>query len=324
MNVKDIKLETSIKLKGFAILSVFLAHLHGPIGMADKGFLVTWIIDPSCAIGMFLFLFLSGYGIYKSYLKNGLNKYWEKKIEKVFLPAIFCEIILSIFYILILKNDFSGNYIFETWTLKDIRYNGPLWYIQYIFIWYFIFYVMYKYVKNNVNNNIFILIWILISLGFYYIGLGTFIFATSYRLAFPLGVFYASLKSKEIKKSLKYTILSFISLILSISLLVYLKKNVDSITYGGHMYIIYTLFENIVDFLGAISLIYLFSIFKLNVFQKLGVVSFDIFLLHVPLIIEPLKMFTNYNKFLILITGLAITFISVIIIQKVKPKIIKR
>lgn len=67
------KNETNI-LKGFAILFVIITHCNSEAGafhnvpILYNGILTT-ILSNICVD---IFLFLSGYGIYKSYVKNGL------------------------------------------------------------------------------------------------------------------------------------------------------------------------------------------------------------------------------------------------------------
>ena len=76
MNFEITKKQTNV-LKGFAIITVMLSHC------ADMNLLlfdrVYWSI--MCQIGMALFLFLSGYGCWKSYCKNGFENYFERKID---------------------------------------------------------------------------------------------------------------------------------------------------------------------------------------------------------------------------------------------------
>ena len=69
----------SLFLKGIAILLVLIGHTFGS----------------NYKLGVFgvnLFLILSGYGIYKSFNKNGLKDYFKKKIEKVYIPYLLVTI----------------------------------------------------------------------------------------------------------------------------------------------------------------------------------------------------------------------------------------
>jgi peptidoglycan/LPS O-acetylase OafA/YrhL len=58
-------------IKGLAILAVIIGHIGNFSGKAR--------FTPLGGIGVALFLFCSGYGLTKSYEKNGLENYWMKK-----------------------------------------------------------------------------------------------------------------------------------------------------------------------------------------------------------------------------------------------------
>lgn len=78
---------SSIIIKGVAIILVILCHLGGKTGSV--------VFTPLGGIGVAIFLFLSGYGLEKSYEKKGLNNYWKKKISYVFLPYLAIELVAS-------------------------------------------------------------------------------------------------------------------------------------------------------------------------------------------------------------------------------------
>lgn len=69
-------------LKGFAAIAIFIFHI-----------LLAYNISPIFNMwgGLFVavFLILSGYGLEESYRQNGLDRYWEKRMDKVILPTAF-------------------------------------------------------------------------------------------------------------------------------------------------------------------------------------------------------------------------------------------
>lgn len=115
-------------MKGIAILMVVIGH----IGQAIPGLRV---FTPLGAIGVGIFLICSGYGIEKSYTKNGRDKYWYKRIVNVWLPYAIVEILA-----LPLHWGMGWQAI-----LKDFTFVQPLnpfgWYMQFLFIWYILYYV---------------------------------------------------------------------------------------------------------------------------------------------------------------------------------------
>ena len=113
-------------LKGISILMVVLGH----IGQAIPGMR---LFTPLGAMGVGVFLICSGYGIERSYEKNGRVNYWYKRIINVLVPYVFIELIaLPLHYHLGL-----------TALLKDLFLIQPLhpfgWYMRFLFIWYIIY-----------------------------------------------------------------------------------------------------------------------------------------------------------------------------------------
>ena len=62
---------------GIVVFHVLLGYNISPLFNMWGGFFVT------------MFLVLSGYGIEESFRKNGLDVYWQKRLEKVVLPFVF-------------------------------------------------------------------------------------------------------------------------------------------------------------------------------------------------------------------------------------------
>lgn len=75
-----------------------------------------------------MFLFLSGYGLDKSYKQSGLRSYWWKKLTRIGVPwLIWCCIFFALSKAV---NVLQDNYFF-------LRY----WYLEYLFVWYVLFWV---------------------------------------------------------------------------------------------------------------------------------------------------------------------------------------
>lgn len=71
--------DTTTIFKGVAILMIVMGHV-GQLVPFSRPF------TPLGAIGVALFLLCSGYGIEKSFLKNGRKDSWKKRIINVWLP----------------------------------------------------------------------------------------------------------------------------------------------------------------------------------------------------------------------------------------------
>lgn len=119
-------------LRGVAILLVMLSHIAGSYG--------TNIFTPLGGTGVAIFLCLSGYGLNESYKKNGLKKYWIKKIERVFIPYFILQTV-SLFFV---ENIDIRLYLFDILGIKT-----QYWYIGFLLKQYIVFYIFtrfcYKY-----------------------------------------------------------------------------------------------------------------------------------------------------------------------------------
>ena len=125
----DMNKQQSLIIKAFAIIFVIMFH--------------TKVFPCGGAIGVHLFLIVSGYGIYCS-LEKGTDNYWGKRISSVYFPYLF----------LILRAILYGNISFVTVIIsvlgQDFGLNADptMWYIAYIFACYLIAWIVFK-LKNR-------------------------------------------------------------------------------------------------------------------------------------------------------------------------------
>lgn len=86
--------------------------------------------------GVALFLLLSGFGLTKSCEKNGLAKYWWKKVNRILLP--YAIIITAL---ILYRDKFNTvDYILNILGIKT-----SYWYIAYAIKWYLIFWITTKF-----------------------------------------------------------------------------------------------------------------------------------------------------------------------------------
>ena len=119
-------------LKGIAISAVVVQH----IGQAFH----IGIVNPLGPLGVFLFLFLSGYGMSCSYEANGRKKYFQKKLIKVYLPYCFTVMLFLIWMLsrnIEIEPSLIGRYLI-LWSLPQ----GSYWYLVLMFYWYVVFYLL--------------------------------------------------------------------------------------------------------------------------------------------------------------------------------------
>ncbi len=120
--------------KGVAILIILIGHLGNYSG-------VTWF-TPLGGIGVAIFLFCSGYGLTLSYKKNGLSRYWWKKLVGVYLPFFMVEALAS----LILQRPFLDTLLSFIFIKRLSPYG---WYMQYLFACYLLFWLGTKFIKHQ-------------------------------------------------------------------------------------------------------------------------------------------------------------------------------
>jgi len=121
-------------LKGIAILIIIIQHTGGALEVR--------YFTPFGGIGVALFLILSGYGLSESYKKIGLDKFWSRKIIKLWLPY---SIVLILIYLLTNKKIVSFEF------LLDITFiNSSFWYMSFLIYNYAIFYFTHscKFIKK--------------------------------------------------------------------------------------------------------------------------------------------------------------------------------
>lgn len=119
-------------LKGIAILMVIVEHIGQAFNIG--------VVNPLGPIGVFLFLFLSGYGLTCSYQSNGRKGYFKRKILKVYLPYVMAVILFLVWSAIIgTQNDLST--VLQYFVLLKLP-QGSYWYLILLFYWYVVFYIL--------------------------------------------------------------------------------------------------------------------------------------------------------------------------------------
>lgn len=150
-------------------------------------------------IGMNLFLFLSGYGLFKSYMKNGFQGYWGKKVSKILVPYWSFQIFWFLYYICARGKTFNVISTFSSIIGLNPNniFDGSMWYISNLFFWYTIFYISLKFINND---KMAILCQLFVACIVILCGKDIWKYGYQYQLAFPCGVLFAS---KYIRPRLK-------------------------------------------------------------------------------------------------------------------------
>lgn len=175
-------------LKGVGILTVLWAHSGMNYGIGG----IQWI----AGIGVALFLIFSGYGLTESYKKNGLNKFWTKRIIGVLIPFYFVYIVATF-----IMGNLSLKRLINIVLMQNVN-----WYIQYIVISYIIFWVssvIAEHYSLNLMQKFYIvlalfIVWFFIDTLFFAMKADPFLRARQ-MLSFPLGILISNQKNKAMK-----------------------------------------------------------------------------------------------------------------------------
>lgn len=133
------------ELMGIAILGVCLLHAFGWAGIGNS--VISKVVSPFARIAFTDgFLFLSGFGLYYSFSKNGdLRQFYLKRVNRVLLPYM---VMCLPFFLLSL---ITGNISLPTFLLKITSLyfwfwgNDGMWYISMSVALYFLFPVVYRF-----------------------------------------------------------------------------------------------------------------------------------------------------------------------------------
>ncbi len=144
---KNIDFDHSVtqELKGLAILAIIFGHI-GYFLSTSRDFLHP--LSVASGMGVNLFLFLSGYGLTLSYLKNkpSILDFYKKRLFRLFLPMWITITLLICFDFIFLNKTYPLVSIFHHYLGISLEPNelfsgldSPLWYFTLILIYYLVF-----------------------------------------------------------------------------------------------------------------------------------------------------------------------------------------
>lgn len=137
-------------VKGIATCFVILAHLMNYLqsNIGYNSFLNVFSVMGG--MGVLLFFFVSGYGLYKNYRTKAIDiTFWKKRLMNMYFPCIAMQLL---FYLI-------ETGIYQTFNIFDMIFNSLFgaWFVDVILVQYFIFFVSSKIAKGNST------VWIVLS-----------------------------------------------------------------------------------------------------------------------------------------------------------------
>jgi peptidoglycan/LPS O-acetylase OafA/YrhL len=330
---EGLSFEVSEELKGFAILSIVFSHI-GYFLVNDHSFLFP--LSVLAGVGVDLFLLLSGYGLTISALKKPLTlvSFYKKRLFKLILPLwitftafiLLDKFILGINYSYItLINNYLGFF-----PAADISQgiNSPLWYISFILFYYLLFPILFK-KELPLGFPLLALL-----AGFLYVNQELPIKEDLIKLykihfiAFPIGSLIAVISNYSFNKNIIISTLDFdhwyirYPLLLISGYFIYHLAIYSGVGKGLKL-------EQAISLI-SVMFILLFFILKplsFKLFSLFGKYSYEIYLIHWPILLRYDHIFPNFPGALAVITYLILFIILGIILQlltnKFSAKLIK-
>lgn len=144
------------ELFGFAIISIIIFHyfedlnatnISGILKVFTKGYI--WLIG---SIGVEIFIFLSGLGLYYSLRKQfNISRYIYNRVERTIIPYLIYGGFFWIVVDIILSKRYIKNFLYDYSLLSFwIDGNKHLWFVAFIIVIYIIFpYIYILFVRQN-------------------------------------------------------------------------------------------------------------------------------------------------------------------------------
>lgn len=292
-----LSVEVTQELKGFAILVVIFAHI-GYMASADSRFLFP--LSVLGGVGVDLFLFLSGYGLTVSSFKKHVStiQFYARRIIKLFIPMWIVLGMLLIFDFFILHRSYPLKEIVLSFLgffpEADIarNINSPLWFITLILFFYIVY--PFFFIKEHPVLSallMFLAAYFVVDYGLESVWRVSHLYRV-HLLAFPLGVAFAGLlySAGRITEAVRYTYETWCKK-LYIRRLIYVVVSLISLViiayFSIHSGVGKGMWkEQIISILIMSACLVLFWLkpFRIGLFGLVGVYSYEIYLIHWPML----------------------------------------
>lgn len=278
----------SQELKGFAMLAIIFAHI-GYFLVSDHRFLFPLSI--LAGVGVDMFLFLSGFGLTVSTLKKELSPkdFYARHLPKLYVPF---WIVLGSFFILdffVLAKDYSVAYIARSFLglfphadlFQDI--NSPLWYFSFILFFYILFpFVFSK--KRPALSAVFmyVLVYIVLALHLPILSSVEHLYRV-HEIAFPLGMLIGTLYVTRTKERARLEVwIKGIGIGWRTTILIILFSIFSYFAYFSGIGTSVQEYTSILVMASSI-LMFIVSRLRISLLYLFGIYSYEIYLIHWPL-----------------------------------------
>ena len=271
------------ELFGIAILSIIGLHYLEGVSADFSHSYIMYIFSKIYfgsigSVGVDIFLFLSGYGIYYSLShEQNIFSFYEKRVKRVVLPYFIFGILFWVLEDIIMLRVSVGEFLLDFSTISFwTRGNRMYWYISLICLLYLISPFLYRH-KNKIS--LVILVWILGCVVLYFFNANYFnkIEIALLRVpAFCFGLYFADLAEKNvvIGKRMFYILLFAIPVKIIVVITNFAFARFFNSLYAIILIVLYVLFRK--KFLWE-------NMFTLKFLSYIGHFTLELYLFHVGL-----------------------------------------
>ncbi len=320
-------IELTNELKGFAILAILFGHI-GYFLTDDNNFLFPLSI--LSGVGVNLFLFLSGVGLTLSNLKNNypILSFYKKRLENLFLSLWIVLIACLLLDYCLLHRTYPAQELWQSFVgfFKEANpvynINSPLWFITFILFYYLIFPLTWAKKLPIVSPFLVFIITFFITHIRIPVSSDNLQLYQIHLLAFPFGMLFAILiTQKNITMFLeKFLQKSLLKLLIIIPLLFVFGYTAYYSRVGQG--IIPEQLTSLIT-MSSIILIFMFNNFTFRLLSFVGIFSYEIYLIHWPLLSRYDFLYKNLPPFLATILYLILFLALGFLLQKLDDKISK-
>lgn len=306
-------------IKGLGIIMVFAIHCMGQLGVEHVQFVA--------AVGVSLFLIISGYGIECSYRDSGLKLYWLKRILTVMVPYWIVQVVAYIYF------EGEGDGLVD--CLLMIKGN---WYVPYIMMCYLIFWASAR-ISELLHKDIRILLICILFFLWFVVDILLFpeeispVLRSRQMLCFLLGIGISNdildklqIVDKEKMSNIKVVIISMALFIFGF-VMTFLTQRGMVLSFPLIVQAVLSLFTVLPMAVGMLLFLIRFSgVVSNKFFGFFGFISYELFLVHWQVIDQVYWEWYGIRRFIIftLVGTTALVLVDNIIINKLKKLLSKK
>ncbi len=290
---------TSI-IKGMAILLIALHHFAQAVpGSHMRLFVASGYLSAS------MFFFLSGYGLASSYLINGnkLEGFIQRRLFRVVIPFVIVNILTLIY------NYYSGDMVPN---VLDIAYilglkllDCVMWYVVVTLMLYMAFYLIYKYLDTPLSHIVLVIFIMNYSVTCYLFHVHTYWFMTTF--AFPIGIITEYYNKYTVHFARRYRP----HLIVAAAFTFMISYYVVYMNING--YALICTYISSFSFLLIVLCILLTYRLQSRLFNALGIISYELYLVHNKVINPHVINTFGESQYLIVVFIALVVILSVVL-----------